>query len=137
MKHWRSTAARESVPAMAALSPAAPSGWTKPVARVLGDVLAHRDRTPVTHTAPALGSLLGSAVGFTLLGGAAMYFLDPDRGFERRQAVRAWLVEQWNAGCEWAGSSLEERRGTRSDGRHPGDGLKAASWAAEDVPIAK
>ena len=129
MEHWRSTAARETVRALAALSPAAPSGWTNPVTRVLGDVLAHRARTAGHPHRPSSGSVLGSAVGFTLLGAAAMYLLDPDRGAERRQAMRAWLVEQWKAGCGWAESSIEERRGARLNGSRPEDGRRPASVA--------
>jgi hypothetical protein len=138
MEHWKSTAARETARAVAALRPAAaPAEWTRPAMRVLGGVLAHGARRPVTRAAPAAASILGSAVVFTLLGAAAMYLLDPDRGAARRHAMRAWLVEQWEAGCGWAESAIGERRAETTNGSRPGDVRRPAPRAAEDMPIAK
>jgi hypothetical protein len=136
IERLKDAAAREAARAVATLSPGAPPKWTAPVMRALGGLAAQGTRTPVARANPA-ASVLGSALGFTLLGAAAMYLLDPDRGAERRDAMRTWLVQQWEAGCGWLESAMEEMRPARGDG-HPGtDGRTRSPRPAEDVPIAK
>jgi hypothetical protein len=136
IERLKDAAGRETARAVATLRRGGPSAWTGPVMRVLGGLAAQRARTPAAHAHPA-ATVLGSALGFTLLGAAAMYLLDPDRGAERREAMRTWLIQQWEAGCGWVDSAMEEMRPARLDG-HAGTGGRTPSpRTTEDAPIAK
>jgi hypothetical protein len=134
IEQWKSGAARETARAVAALRPTMRSVWAAPVTRALTGVLAHGRRTPPVARTPAAAPVLGAAVCFTVLGAAAMYLLDPDRGAERREAVRTWLRERWESGCAMADSAMNGRHRSEREGHSV-----RSSWASrpEGVPIAK